>query len=1016
MTIRQLIARQMTGRDTTMGRSTPTFPSSLHRGMRSNFLHWLTLAVVLPAAWALSSVAAGKEAAHEFLDKLRQRGYGEITLDYLDYLKEHQLVPDDIEANWDLYQSRAWRLAIGEAFNPKEVAERREKAQAQLDKYLKEHPDSLLAIEEVAEWGSMSLKDGIRLLDQSQASKDPDRKVKLNLEARTTLGGAKTWLQQAVDRGSKQIAALRAAGENKKARRATMTAKQRAAAEALEEAEFYWLDAKFKLAKAEFFEAETSGDDTTEEGKKHRTELLRLAASAFYDIYQGHRTTTAGLLAHTWEGKTTAALGDLDTAQDMYEEVLVLVPDSSANASAIKKVDPAQASLFCEVKYFSLLITLKRDGDKEFLAQAETWLKDYKPWINADGYQAITLEVAKIYLQQAAAAPAEQQSKLRREAKLLLQSMTKVPSGHHQEARTLLRTLQTETGDQVVDDPKTLEEATALGNDAADSSRWEDAVKWFTKAQEFAEKMPNTPKRRDAQTSLQEKLDTSRCYFAYQLQAAGKDAEAIALAKEMIAKLDPHGELAPKLGAVWVRAALHGYATSETSAKEAALAELNAATQQVVENWPDKPEADDARIALGQASVVQGKLAAALEAFEQVNQRSLRYPLALFVAAQTHLRIMEQEQKKANADPDVVAKTLAAARERLEKSIQLQGNEPPADPGAAAQSLETRLLLAQVYLLVGEPPKAIELLQPIVDALKDAAPAQLDATTLKAFSIAVNAYAAAGQLPAAGGVAGLLLERGQDNPTVHKVLIGFARTLQAEYKLASAAVIEAQASTDEAMRTAAEQRLNEVKELAVKLLPPLSGRTSNTPANLIFIGDLAVQTGQSELASTIFNRILEQAAADPEFAKQYAAGLIRVRAQLIELLREKKEYAEGVRQADTLIEQVPKALEPLMAKGRLLQAWAEEDPAKFPDAVAHWSSLRQKLESARKKPPEYYEVNYNVALCLYLESQKTGDKSKALDAQKVLNALIITSPKLDGPDTVARYKDLLKKADKLAAP
>ena len=68
-----------------------------------------------------------------------------------------------------------------------------------------------------------------------------------------------------------------------------------------------------------------------------------------------------------------------------------------------------------------------------------------------------------------------------------------------------------------------------------------------------------------------------------------------------------------------------------------------------------------------------------------------------------------------------------------------------------------------------------------------------------------------------------------------------------------------------------------------------------------------------------------------------------------------------------------------------------------------------KLEPMRKKPAEYYEVNYNVALCLYLESQKTGDKSKALDAQQVLNAQFISSPKLDGPDTVARYKELLRK-------
>ncbi len=177
----------MIDRPATTDRPNPT--STSHRSMRSNFLYWLTLAVVFPATWALASAAVAKEAAHEFLDKLRERGYGEVTLDYLAYLKQNQLVPDDIAADWDFYESRAWRLAIGEAFNPKEVAERREKAQSQLEKFLKEHPDSALATEEVGEWGAMSLKEGLRLLDQAQASKDPERKVKLTAEARETLAG-----------------------------------------------------------------------------------------------------------------------------------------------------------------------------------------------------------------------------------------------------------------------------------------------------------------------------------------------------------------------------------------------------------------------------------------------------------------------------------------------------------------------------------------------------------------------------------------------------------------------------------------------------------------------------------------------------------------------------------------------------------------------------------------------------------------------------------------------------------
>ncbi len=309
--------------------------------MRSNLSYWLTLAVVLPAAWALAGSATAKEAAHEFLDKLRERGYGEVTLDYLAYLKQNQLVPDDVAADWDLYESRAWRLAVGEAFNPKEAAERREKAQSQLEKYLKEHPDSALASEEVSEWGTMLLKEGLRLLEQAGVSKDPERKVKLTADARAALDGATTRLKQAVEMAAKQLAAQRASGDGKRPKRGAMTAKQKAVAEAIASAELFWLDAKFKLAKTDFFEAETFADDTTDEGKKHRTDLLRQAASAFYDIYQGYRTTTAGLLAHTWEGKAQAALGDEELAQEIYEEVLVLTPDNTRT-----KVEPRKRICF----------------------------------------------------------------------------------------------------------------------------------------------------------------------------------------------------------------------------------------------------------------------------------------------------------------------------------------------------------------------------------------------------------------------------------------------------------------------------------------------------------------------------------------------------------------------------------------------------------------------------------------------------------------------------------------------
>ncbi len=110
-------------------------------------------------------------------------------------------------------QARAWRLAVGEAVltprkSPPSAAERLGPCWKNISK---EHPDSSLAAEEVADWGTMGLKEGLRLSDQAQASKDPERKTKLIAKARASLDAARTRLIQAVEMGAKLLAETRAA-------------------------------------------------------------------------------------------------------------------------------------------------------------------------------------------------------------------------------------------------------------------------------------------------------------------------------------------------------------------------------------------------------------------------------------------------------------------------------------------------------------------------------------------------------------------------------------------------------------------------------------------------------------------------------------------------------------------------------------------------------------------------------------------------------------------------------------
>jgi hypothetical protein len=106
-----------------------------------------------------------------------------------------------------------------------------------------------------------------------------------------------------------------------------------------------------------------------------------------------------------------------------------------------------------------------------------------------------------------------------------------------------------------------------------------------------------------------------------------------------------------------------------------------------------------------------------------------------------------------------------------------------------------------------------------------------------------------------------------------------------------------------------------------------------------------------------------------------------------------------------------------MEKGRILQAWSETEPSHFAEAVTHWTELRTLLSNVKgKKPPQYYEVVYNAAECLYKDADKTKDAKKADIAKQLLGKTLFLNSNLDGPDSVARYQALLKQIEKLLPP
>jgi hypothetical protein len=263
----------------------------------------------------------------------------------------------------------------------------------------------------------------------------------------------------------------------------------------------------------------------------------------------------------------------------------------------------------------------------------------------------------------------------------------------------------------------------------------------------------------------------------------------------------------------------------------------------------------------------------------------------------------------------------------------------------------------------------------------------------------------------------LLFVRGRDTGAVIGVMVSLFKLLDDHRRLAEAEAIEAQTAGDQARRTAAATAAEERKKLVLPALAKLAARKDQSLAARVFLADTSAALGQTDAARDLYQAILAQGDADAEFAKTNAAALTRIRTQLVGLIRDKaqtkEEFELGLKQVDELIAAYPNALEPKMEKGRLLQKWADVDPARLAEAVAHWTMLRTRLAKARAKPPEYYEVIYNAADCLLLDSLKSQNAEKALQAEQLLNATLVLSPKLSGPEMVAQYKDLLARVRKL---
>jgi len=951
---------------------------------------WSTVALALSAA-VMADRARADEDFIGFLRGLHERGHGDLAVHYLNQIKERPDLPEDTKTTWDLEMARSLRVAASETPNVDLQQKHILEAQQSLDKFLKENANHEEAASAQMTSGDISLFRAQNAL--RTALRDKTKKDALIPDARKLFGEARPKYDQAATMYKNRIDKVQASMPGKK--KFTSMRAERQYLDLVDS----WYNARFKAATVDY----NIGLTYSDAADPNRKAILQKAYKGFDGIYQENREERTGIYAKMWEGKALEEMGDFATALEIYDEVMSARPPDKDNRQA------QWAAMFDEVNRYRLMLLGRNKKYEELISDAEEWLKGHERIKRSNGYQGIALELAKAYLEVSKTLKGSQATEATNKAKSRLADIKAVPSDFQKEAISLLR-----LASGGADAPLTsFEEAIAVGDGSAKAaseataaadikSNWGEAEKAYAKAIELS-----------ADVKDKNRVLATRMMLATAQYQVGKAAEGYTTALTL-AKENTGYAKAPAAASLAVNIALYLYGQTRDAA---AMERINESTELLLKQWPQHAEADDARIAKGKLKLlpVPPDTKGAIEIFTSVNPASDRYPTALQLAGQTHWRAYIDEKKKGDAaKPDVLQSNRQKTVEFLEKSLVAFGKVE--NGGAAlAQSLQdTQLLLAEVHMDGNKIEEALQLLQPMVDALKSKPPAGMDKTTLRILVNSMRAYATLDKVNDSVDVGNILVTSGEDIPPVNGVLIEFAKMIRGEWKKAAAELIaaEAAAKTNATAEGEEDGRVKNAKfaetakrEALSNLLEKLNERKQYDLAGLVFLAESSQEIGLTEKARDQFQAIIDRSAADPAFAKVAAKAMTRVRSQLISLLRAAKNYDESLKQVEALLKEQPNALEPLIEKGNILQALAEADPKRYDEAVKWWTNIRLKLQSAPgKKPPAYYEVVYNCAFCL--AAQKQADKST--QAAQLLNATLVLSPQLDGPDRVEKYKALLK--------
>ena len=1034
---------------------------------------------LIPAVAAMGLLAAGfsgavlaVEPAAEFLEALRNRGYHDIAIDYLEQAKNSPAVPVAFKKTYSYEKGvtlvAGARLQRDQALREKQLNE----AHQALTAYVKEQPDAVKAIGARQQLGNVIVERARMRIEKAKKAAD---KTALHTEARGLF-------QEAVkvfDDLEKEVK------EKLEAIPKQLDAKKDAAK--IETRDQYRADYLQSLLLVALTKEEIA--DTYPANAPEAKKLLEDASKEFGKIHDLYRTRIAGLYARLYQARTLQKVGKHKEAVSFITNDLLSQPD-----------DPAA---FRALKVQSIIVALPSWAAQSMHAEAVSKgmaLIDSARGAEekSDEFQELRYLVAKAgqaYIEDLRKKDPKSKDvrQMLTSGKKLLQYVLKFPNPSQDEARKLLPFFSVTGGDaEAVAErvqPKSFAEAQQLGKEAIDEMQ---SANQGIKAIETRLASVPAAEKADVQKALDEskkKAPDSKANALYSLTTAQKFItketpiddinvirylmcylkfadnnyyDAIILG-EFVCRRYPASAGARQCAKIALASYIKLFSENKSEDKEFESDRIVGIADYIVQKWPDQPEAEEALNTLIPFMIREGQLDRAQAYLDKISKESPHRSAAELKTGQalwgSYLNGAKElrEWESGNEDtPPPAGVDLAKKKADLEKlktkatqtltdgvTRMKQGGEPTAVAVTAALSL------AQIYVDTNQAGKAVALLEdktfgPLAllraknELLtKPGLPEEVYKTSLRAYisSLATDGAKSDDAVAKAKEImSGMKTSMGATADGQKKLIatyVSLARDLQTQM-----------ANSPPQVRTSLgkgfEAFLGQVSSEATELnVLNWVGETYRGMGEAILGGKGKSPESDAyfEKAMATFNKILETGAKDPKFLPagmdtQIRLNMARTYKQQFDYQKAMAEYEKVLTKSNTLLPvqvEVAKTFQEwggLMVKTSADEAEKNYKKAVFGDIPDPNDKLKRKnifwgwgqistLTSGNPKFADTFaESRYNISLVRYKRAQiAKGNEAKTTELKRVKSdvaVLIKLYPDLGGDKWRGMYDKLLK--------